>query len=768
MSSSPAPHTSSPAPTLSGERSNSIGAPVTRFLQDIAKVNAQPGSCQSEFSNLENLCQQTADVQQPLQQLQTATVTPTNPQQPQSRIIQAIPGMDQTIPRTVQTIPGRTVDDPSFVGTAAMQQQTNVGHPQQPQQPQHQQQQFLEVQGQSGDGNLDELTLTNIISASNNNNNSNTTTIITTSTTNTSSQTLSNLTHNNNNNNNNSNNNNNPSIDTAIDNNSISAETIDANENVSAALLISSDQSNNLTNSTNSEQIKANAVQSQQQITKIISMPATPSTPVVSGQQQQSQTSLSTVANAAVAIASASSASSANTNLNVIVSQPLSHFMKTVNIGSSTKTGIFVPNVIATNLTQPYNVQHQYGLHPNSSGPAPNVTVNPNGNFNTNSNAALRPGFHTFRNYNIQQNSINFNVINPNNVNNTNASNNNASITSPILAAQLQTINQIASNQAQNTNMIHYSGVNSSNGQSTMAAAAVAAGRFGDLNDRRAERRNPPADLNLQNSAATGGGQITRSMTPQHQQQQPSQSTASTSPTMVSSPSSTNLAVKFSANLTAKKPVEALGQGLLARGPGSASSSSPSSSVTSPGASSLHQTIENDPNNQNDQQIRVLTPSEIMRTLPSFPNQDIACNIDATKSNLTISTNSVSVTAVTTTCTNVLVANHTEMPNISNQILSSNHTAANANINNANNNYNSCSINQSTISASSSNDNHHYHTNNNNNHNPAIIQCLPSSPTSTTTITTSVALKTVRVEPKNKNVKNMFYQLSYSLCSILM
>lgn len=175
----------------------------------------------------------------------------------------------------------------------------------------------------------------------------------------------------------------------------------------------------------------------------------------------------------------------------------------------------------------------------------------------------------------------------------------------------------------------------------------------------------------------------------------------------------------------------------------------------------------------NDQQIRVLTPSEIMRTLPSFPNQDIACNFDATTSNVTISTNSISVTAVSTTCTNVLVANNstTELPNISNQIQSSNHTAStNANTNNANmntnTNYNSCSINQSTISASSSNDNHHYHTNNNNNHNPAIIQCLPSSPTSTTTITTSVALKTVRVEPKNKNVKNMFYQLSYIILCV--
>lgn len=128
-----------------------------------------------------------------------------------------------------------------------------------------------------------------------------------------------------------------------------------------------------------------------------------------------------------------------NQNVNVIAvsQQPLAtqHFMKTLTINTS-RGNIFVPNVIATNLAgaPQFTVHHhQYGLHPNSTGPAPNVTVNPNGNFATNSNAMIRPHAYQatqFRPF-LASNQSNPNVIQ-----------------SPILAASLQTINKIATNQS--------------------------------------------------------------------------------------------------------------------------------------------------------------------------------------------------------------------------------------------------------------------------------------------------------------------------------
>lgn len=128
-----------------------------------------------------------------------------------------------------------------------------------------------------------------------------------------------------------------------------------------------------------------------------------------------------------------------NQNVNVIAvsQQPLTtqHFMKTLTINTS-RGNIFVPNVIATNLagTPQFTVHHhQYGLHPNSTGPAPNVTVNPNGNFATNSNAMIRP--HAYQ-------ATQFRPFLASNQSNTNV------IQSPILAASLQTINKIATNQS--------------------------------------------------------------------------------------------------------------------------------------------------------------------------------------------------------------------------------------------------------------------------------------------------------------------------------
>lgn len=121
-------------------------------------------------------------------------------------------------------------------------------------------------------------------------------------------------------------------------------------------------------------------------------------------------------------------------SLNVIVTQQqiAQHFMKTLSFTTS-RGGIFVPNVIATNITPQFTV-HQYGLHGNPNGPAPNVTVNPNGNFNSNSNA-IRPGApNHFRLLFQQSSNLNLNIINPTQ----------PTVTSPILEASLQTINKVA------------------------------------------------------------------------------------------------------------------------------------------------------------------------------------------------------------------------------------------------------------------------------------------------------------------------------------
>jgi hypothetical protein len=126
-------------------------------------------------------------------------------------------------------------------------------------------------------------------------------------------------------------------------------------------------------------------------------------------------------------------------NLNVIVTQQqiTQHFMKTLSFTTS-RGGIFVPNVIATNITPQFTV-HQYGLHGNPNGPAPNVTVNPNGNFNSNSNA-IRPGApNHFRLLFQQSPNLNLNIIN-----NQNPPQNPPANASPILEASLQTVNKIA------------------------------------------------------------------------------------------------------------------------------------------------------------------------------------------------------------------------------------------------------------------------------------------------------------------------------------
>lgn len=149
----------------------------------------------------------------------------------------------------------------------------------------------------------------------------------------------------------------------------------------------------------------------------------------------------SNIANAFINLSNLSS-SSKNTNgsggiiqaknLNVIVTQQqiTQHFMKTLSFTTS-RSGIFVPNVIATNITPQFTV-HQYGLHGNPNGPAPNVTVNPNGNFNSNSNGIRGATPNHFRLLFQQTPNINLNVISNQNIGNTPA------VQSPILEASLQ------------------------------------------------------------------------------------------------------------------------------------------------------------------------------------------------------------------------------------------------------------------------------------------------------------------------------------------
>lgn len=143
-------------------------------------------------------------------------------------------------------------------------------------------------------------------------------------------------------------------------------------------------------------------------------------------------------------VAGGPTSNSANSsNVNVIVSQPISqHFMKTLTFSTS-RGGIFVPNITSTIPPQFTVHHHQFGL--NSGGPAPNVTVNPNGNFNTSSNAAVRPGApNHFRLLLQQAPNINFNIIGGKG---TNKAPSVPSNQSPILEASLQTINKLAAVQ---------------------------------------------------------------------------------------------------------------------------------------------------------------------------------------------------------------------------------------------------------------------------------------------------------------------------------
>lgn len=128
---------------------------------------------------------------------------------------------------------------------------------------------------------------------------------------------------------------------------------------------------------------------------------------------------------------------------NAIATPDSSQFSsKSLSIVGPSRNSIYLSNVIAANASTQQTVQHRFGLQHGSQGPAPNVTVNPNGNFNMNSNAIVKPGFaHSLRQFGMGSSSSA--------LNSTNQQTPPAAITSSKLAAQLQTINQIASSQKQ-------------------------------------------------------------------------------------------------------------------------------------------------------------------------------------------------------------------------------------------------------------------------------------------------------------------------------
>ncbi|KFB47867.1 hypothetical protein ZHAS_00015920 [Anopheles sinensis] len=135
-------------------------------------------------------------------------------------------------------------------------------------------------------------------------------------------------------------------------------------------------------------------------------------------------------------------------SVNVLVNQsiPPTHVMKTLAIGNG-RANIFVPNVIASNVSSPHFTVHHHHHHQFGprNGPAPNVTVNPNGNFNTNSSAVLRPGYAHIRPTFLPQS---FNILgNTVAAATTAGGGSGGAIQSPILAASLQTINKIAAQQ---------------------------------------------------------------------------------------------------------------------------------------------------------------------------------------------------------------------------------------------------------------------------------------------------------------------------------
>lgn len=315
-------------------------------------------------------------------------------------------------------------------------------------------------------------------------------------------------------------------------------------------------------------------------------------------------------------------------NFNIVVSQPITHFMKNLTIGAAPKSGIFLPAPQFTVqhhgqvFQQAQAIQPQFAIHhhptnfhplhhPNASisGPAPNVTVNPNGAFNTNPNATIRAAYTPFRAFSPIHTIQNFGrLTTPHQIQSIQTpvqiQTNPATIQSPILAAQLQTINQIASGQIHNPQqminpqLLHIQTnpeqVKQKVGQSPIN---VMQSIFVSTADGQRSNTNPP-----ESPAKVQQGKAAEKVI----SIKTSDSNSSPLSSAASSPLSTT---SSSSNSSSVSPAKRECQ--------TPSPHSSSSSITSHQAISRSVTPQN-----NDQNIRVLTPSEIMRTLPSIPNQD--------------------------------------------------------------------------------------------------------------------------------------------------
>lgn len=287
-----------------------------------------------------------------------------------------------------------------------------------------------------------------------------------------------------------------------------------------------------------------------------------------------------------------------SSNVNIVVSQqsvlPISHFMKTITVGTAGRqSGIILQHPQHSSAASQQFVIHQPGPHYHPllhSGPAPNVTVNPNGNFQTNPNATIRATYTPFRAFSGSP----FAAINasfgrfagpiqaaPGQLS--------QGVQSPILAAQLQTINQMASAQMQGQPLVHIQSGNGGGNLEQMRKNVMPI--FVSTTVQQQQRVNTPKDGN------SGTGNVTAANKGSN-----NNSEGHTSPM-----SSCTIS-----------PTSACSSPALAKTLGSNDSSTPSPQSST---SSIVHSLTPQP----DQNIRVLTPSEIMRTLPSIPNQDALC-----------------------------------------------------------------------------------------------------------------------------------------------
>lgn len=292
-------------------------------------------------------------------------------------------------------------------------------------------------------------------------------------------------------------------------------------------------------------------------------------------------------------------------NMNIVVSHPISQFMKNLTIGAAPRQpGIILPQTQFTiQQHQPHSTPqfliHQHPpaayhplLHSGLSGPAPNVTVNPNGNFQTNPNATIRATYTPFRAFGGPLHTINnFGRLTGPTIQ---TQLQQQGIQSPILAAQLQTINQIATAQMQSQQQfLHIQGGGGSleHAKKNVMPIFVSTTLHQPINSanvqmmqKASSAKDPLVALKAAAAASTNEGHSSPL----------SSSTASPMSASSSSPSLTKAACSIES-----------------------STPSPQSS-----SSSIIRSMTPQP----DQNIRVLTPSEIMRTLPSIPNQDAIGN----------------------------------------------------------------------------------------------------------------------------------------------